>query len=250
MVSIFLTDEHRTGRADHSQRHQRTVQDGPDVTKACLQCHEQHAKDFMKTQHWTWSRCRKYRARARSSSARKTRSTTTASRCRQQSALHQLPRRLRLEGRLVRFQQARERRLPGLPRHDRHLQETPAASGNPAYQDTEFPPKSGKIWKAVDLEKIARSVGPTSRATCGACHFYGGGGDHIKHGDLDSSMAAPKRAMDVHMAVDGPNMTCSACHRPTSTRFRASRWPSRSGRRTTLDCTDCHAGTPHGPKAQ
>jgi len=50
----------------------------------------------------------------------------------------------------------------------------PAASGNPAYQDTEFPPKSGKIWKAVDLEQIAQKVGPTSRATCGACHFFGG----------------------------------------------------------------------------
>ncbi len=28
---------------------------GPDVTKKCLQCHEQAAHDVMKTTHWTWS---------------------------------------------------------------------------------------------------------------------------------------------------------------------------------------------------
>src|SRR3989338_2798787 len=87
----------------------------------------------------------------------------------------------------------------------------PAASGHPAYQDMEFPPRSGKIVKAVDLEKIATGVGPTSRDNCGACHFFGGGGDHVKHGDLDSSMGKPKRSIDVHMAGDGADMSCSAC---------------------------------------
>ncbi len=28
--------------------------DGPAVTAACLDCHEDVAHDFMKTTHWTW----------------------------------------------------------------------------------------------------------------------------------------------------------------------------------------------------
>lgn len=40
---------------DHSRLLNGPFKTGPEVTKACMQCHEQHAKDFMKTQHWTWS---------------------------------------------------------------------------------------------------------------------------------------------------------------------------------------------------
>ena len=89
----------------------------------------------------------------------------------------------------------------------------PTGAGHPTYEPREFPPKSGTIWQPPDLETIAKAVGLPSRDNCGACHFFGGGGDHVKHGDLDSSMAKPKRTMDVHMAVDGANMNCSACHR-------------------------------------
>ena len=98
----------------------------------------------------------------------------------------------------------------------------------------------------MDLLAVARSVGKTSRATCGACHFYGGGGDHIKHGDLDSSMAAPKRELDVHMAVDGANMSCTDCHRPENHAIAGKALSvSTSGSGKTLACTDCHAGRPH-----
>jgi octaheme c-type cytochrome (tetrathionate reductase family) len=61
------------------------------------------------------------------------------------------------------------------------------------------------------LAKIASSVGPTSRKSCGSCHFYGGGGEHIKHGDLDSSLIKPTRDIDVHMGGSA-NMECSSCH--------------------------------------
>ena len=59
--------------------------------------------------------------------------------------------------------------------------------------------------------KIAQSVGPTSRATCGTCHFYGGGGDHVKHGDLDTSMANPTPEVDIHMGGE-KKMNCQDCH--------------------------------------
>ncbi|MEK7826122.1 MAG: hypothetical protein AAB299_00045, partial [Thermodesulfobacteriota bacterium] len=40
---------------DHASLVKGPFKTGPDVTKACLQCHEQQAKDFMKTRHWTWN---------------------------------------------------------------------------------------------------------------------------------------------------------------------------------------------------
>ena len=40
---------------DHSQFIKGPFTTGPDVTKVCLQCHQEQAKAFMKTVHWTWS---------------------------------------------------------------------------------------------------------------------------------------------------------------------------------------------------
>ena len=42
--------------ADHS-RHQalrRDFNSGPEVTEACLSCHNEAAEQFQKTIHWTW----------------------------------------------------------------------------------------------------------------------------------------------------------------------------------------------------
>lgn len=38
------------------------------------------------------------------------------------------------------------------------------------------------------------------------------GGDNVKHGDLSSALYTPDKAVDVHMAADGMNFTCSTCH--------------------------------------
>jgi hypothetical protein len=67
------------------------------------------------------------------------------------------------------------------------------------YAKKEFPPHSGKFVEPPDLAKVAQKVGKTSRDTCGACHFFGGGGDAVKHGDLDSSLKKPGKYLDVHM---------------------------------------------------
>ena len=39
---------------DHSDMVKGPFKTGEDVTKGCLECHEQQATDFMKTTHWTW----------------------------------------------------------------------------------------------------------------------------------------------------------------------------------------------------
>jgi octaheme c-type cytochrome (tetrathionate reductase family) len=59
-------------------------------------------------------------------------------------------------------------------------------------------------------------------------------------------MTAPKRELDVHMAVDGANMTCTSCHRTEKHAIAGKALSvSVSGGGQTLGCADCHAGTPH-----
>ena len=55
------------------------------------------------------------------------------------------------------------------------------------------------------------SVRATTRENCGKCHFDGGGGNGVKHGDLDESLYFPQRTLDVHMGGKH-NLQCSDCH--------------------------------------
>ena len=106
-----------------------------------------------------------------------------------------------------------------------------------------------------DLSKAAMSVGPPSRENCGNCHFYGGGGDNVKHGDLSSALINPSRHVDVHMAPDGANMVCTDCHTAHGHEWPGSRYlgvvkddrePVPGFRRTDVaSCDSCHTTTPH-----
>ncbi|MEY6431227.1 tetrathionate reductase family octaheme c-type cytochrome [Thioalkalicoccus limnaeus] len=130
----------------------------------------------------------------------------------------------------------------------------PIGAGHPPYEDTPF---RGDLFRAPDLVEVAQHVGPTSRATCGACHFEGGGGDAVKHGDLDGSLSAPTRALDVHMPPDGRNFQCSTCHEFSGHVQEGSRYqvtakpmsgiavPGRDSDR--LACESCHGTAPHRP---
>ena len=111
-----------------------------------------------------------------------------------------------------------------------------------------------KAW-AVDLQKAALSVGMPGRDNCGNCHFYGGGGDNVKHGDLSSALYDPDKSVDVHMATDGLNFTCSTCHVEEKHQWAGSRYnvmakdPHGTGKpgevRTTATCESCHSNEPH-----
>jgi len=100
----------------------------------------------------------------------------------------------------------------------------------------------------VDLAEIAQNVGKTSIKTCGTCHFRGGSGDGVKHGDLDPSLEEPDRELDVHMGADGLDFTCSTCHRGDeaghSVRGRSISVSVDDSDR--LTCAHCHGKTPHG----
>lgn len=68
----------------------------------------------------------------------------------------------------------------------------------------------GEPAEGVDLLAAARSVQMPTRETCGKCHFDGGGGNGVKHGDLDESLIFPSEQLDVHMGRE--DFQCMTCH--------------------------------------
>jgi hypothetical protein len=56
LTNQVVADEAET--VDHSTfpQLQEAFATGPDVTTACLECHQDTAKDVMMTTHWTWGR--------------------------------------------------------------------------------------------------------------------------------------------------------------------------------------------------
>ncbi len=93
------------------------------------------------------------------------------------------------------------------------------------------------------------------RTNCGSCHFYGGGGDGVKHGDLDSSLYEPSRELDVHMSPDGGNFDCIRCHTTTAHKIsgRCYKTPAVTEHKSLIDdeqvarisCVSCHTLEPH-----
>jgi octaheme c-type cytochrome (tetrathionate reductase family) len=143
--------------------------------------------------------------------------------------------------------------------HDRSGQYTKTATGAghpplaPVPENTKT--ITGALAWAVDLSKSAQSVGMPGRENCGQCHFYGGGGDNVKHGDLSSVLFEPALSVDVHMSPEGENFTCSTCHVSEDHNWAGSRYnvdasgtegdTTPGAPRNVATCESCHSDSPH-----
>lgn len=104
---------------------------------------------------------------------------------------------------------------------------------------------SGYPAPSTDLGKAARSVGLPTRYNCGTCHFFSGGGNNVKHGDLEKSLFTANRDVDVHLGVDGVNMECVDCHTAKDHNMKGRLYALSSTNHNRLKCEDCHTATPH-----
>lgn len=107
------------------------------------------------------------------------------------------------------------------------------------------PTGAGVADPSVNLLAVAQSSGLPTRKNCGDCHFYGGGGEGVKHGSMDSSLLNPARELDVHMG-GAMDMQCTACHVPDSKTphvISGSRYSQAQADHTT--CQSCHTAEPH-----
>lgn len=123
-------------------------------------------------------------------------------------------------------------------------------------------PHRGCYFEPVDLAAVSKLIGKTSSATCGSCHYNGGGGDGVKHGDLDSSLNKASKELDVHLASKadgGAGFTCATCHQSDGHQIAGSRismtaadphGPALRGdsahtKRNASTCQSCHGDKPH-----
>ena len=248
--------EAQSSTADHSKFEilQQDFATGPEVTAACLTCHTEAAKQIMKTSHWTWEFTDPQTGETLG------KKHVINNFC--QSIESNEPRCTSCHAGYgwedKNFDFTIEENVDCLVCHDTTgtYKKLPTGAGHPVYGEAkEFPAGSGKMWAPVDLSLVAQNVGATSRETCGACHFDGGGGNGVKHGDLDQSLISPDHELDVHMDADGLNFTCSTCHSPQAHVIPGSRYQVEAKDEDglavaskgdgALTCEDCHGLAPH-----
>jgi len=216
---------------------------GPEVTKACLACHAGASKQLHKTQHWKWEYVNDKGQKLGKRHVVNNFCTASATNYPACASCH-----IGYGMKDAKFDFEADENVDCLVCHDTtaRYRKPAGLAGNPVTKDMELPTGSGKIVKALDLGSIARKVGPTTRNTCGTCHFYGGGGDGVKHGDMDSSLEAPDRMLDVHMDAKGLDFPCTTCHQTQNHAVPGSRYGPMG---TALKCENCHSGAPHKTNA-
>lgn len=224
-----------------------------EVTAACLTCHNEAANQIHKTLHWTW--------RAPASAAGKEGKEgkggltfnnfciaipTNEARC---TSCH-----IGFGWKNNTFDFTSQNSVDCIVCHDATgtYKKFPTAAGYPVVEKKVF---EGKTFTPPDYKRIAASVGKPGRENCGSCHFYGGGGDAVKHGDIDSSLASPSRKLDVHLSPDGGDFSCQRCHttqahdiagRKYATPAFAQRTPlTKDDTASRIACESCHTPTPH-----
>lgn len=207
------------------------------VTRNCLACHEKEGQAILRTAHWNWHGASPYTVGHEKRIDLGKKSATINNFC------------INLNGNWPRctschigygwedqdFDFTDMTRIDCLVCHD--------TTGK--YKKA--PPAAGFPQKNLDLVTIAQNVGRPSRSTCGMnCHFRGGGGDAVKHGDMSSILEKPDKQHDVHMGVSGGglNFKCQDCHK-TRNHMISGRSISVPAVEGDLSCEYCHTDKPH-----
>ena len=97
---------------------------------------------------------------------------------------------------------------------------------------------AGNPADGVDLKLAAGSVRRPTRQNCGSCHFDGGGGNAVKHGDLDESLYYPDETVDVHMGREG--FECVDCHAGENHEIGGHMISVSPQVKDDLACNNCH----------
>jgi len=222
----------RKPHTDHKALLTGPFEDGPSVTRACLECHPKTAHEVMATSHWSWLG-HEVKVPGHAESTRIGKANLINNFCigAQPNIAHCTACHAGYGWVDSTFDFTEQDNVDCLVCHD---------TGG-AYQKD--PEHGGVPAKGVNLAAVAQAVGIPTRRNCGVCHFAGGGGDAVKHGDLDGTMYFPTERIDVHMGK--LNFDCQECHRTT-----AHKIPGRSMSVSVEDsnrvaCTDCHSPAPH-----
>lgn len=219
---------------DHSKFEQLNKDfDSPNaVTAECITCHNKRHEEVMQSNHWNWEREEYIEGRGIVSIGKKNAMNNfcigtqgnekSCAKCHIGYGMDE-------KG----FSFTDENNIDCLICHDNT--ETYAKASN----------QGGNPVSTLDFNNIAKNVGKPERSNCGVCHFYGGGGDNVKHGDLSSAMFYPSRDVDIHMDADGMDMQCVDCHETEQHTIAGKMYSLSSMNHNRVFCEDCHTETPH-----
>lgn len=226
---------------------------GPEITKACLSCHNEAEKQFQETIHWTWKAHKNEKGVQMGKAGYSLNNFCISANNQQDKGC--------------------------LSCHPGWGKQTEATNclvchgrkeinWTEAFEDLnaflmEADPESKEMASELqaEIQDAVQKVGLPTRQNCGSCHFNGGGGDGVKHGDLDTSLVNPNKALDVHMGIDGQNFDCVRCHTTVQHNIsgRIYTAPAYTNRKSLIEddltskitCESCHSATPHkaGSKA-
>lgn len=115
--------------------------------------------------------------------------------------------------------------------------------GWPATKET-----ANKDYQVPDYPYVAQNVGLPDKDNCGICHFYGGGGNNVKHGDLEQAIVGCSREVDVHMTIDGADMSCIDCHLTEKHNIQGKLYAVSSANTNRTTCEQCHTDAPHNDR--
>jgi len=198
---VYKADRNMTPSVDHS-RFDNLKEEFPtahDATAACLSCHTERHHEIMSTSHWQWERNEELEGKGVVPLGKRNilnnfcigvgGSEATCTRCHIGYGYADKT-----------FDFNEPNNIDCLVCHDNSgtYKKAKGAAGLPD--------------ESVDLNYVAQNVGSPTRANCGVCHFWGGGGNNVKHGDLEIALLDATTDVDVHMGIDGEDMSCVDCH--------------------------------------
>lgn len=222
---------------------------GEEITAACVSCHSEAATQFHKSIHWTWL------ASGDKSDIRYGKAGYSVNNfCISGNAMED-------KGCLSCHTSWNKKGIKGevnclLCHNSSGYNFNEALADIKAFSE-DNDPETDEIMKDLQNEvkqAVSKVTFPT-RKNCGECHFKGGGGDGVKHGDLDTSLTKPNRMLDVHMGTDGKNFTCTRCHTTVEHNIAGRIYtnPAVETRKSLIEddlapkitCVSCHSNEPH-----
>ncbi len=230
----YYADRDLTPSVDHTKFSELKVhfEDGHQVTAACLSCHTGRGHEILRTSHWQWQREEVIMDRGVIKLGKKNilnnfcigvaGSEGTCTRC-----------HIGYGWKDKSFDFSDQNNIDCLICHDRSgtYQKERGAAGYPK--------------KSVNLSYVAQHIGIPGKDNCGVCHFWGGGGNNVKHGDLEKALLDCSREVDVHMTSEGENMTCSDCHVTQKHKMAGKLYALSSENVDRATCEYCHTEKPH-----
>ena len=219
---------------DHSEFIEGPFSSPQEVTETCLLCHDGIDRDIMKTRHWNWTGDKFVNNKGVTMRLGKQNIinnycislTSNWARC---TSCH-----IGYGWEDETFDFTDGNSIDCLICHDQTgtYKKVPTGAGMPD--------------PSVDLVKVAQSVGRTTIKSCSVCHFNGGGGTGVKHGDMDESLINPSPALDIHMGEFG--FSCSDCHAGENHQILGASHGSLAAGTNHISCLDCHDEKPHQKK--